>query len=339
MEQKTKTLVGSIQNFIKQYVWLPSNDVALILALWVIHTYAFEASRTTPYLYIHSPEKQSGKTRLIEIMSILVRNPLMAMSMTGPVLFRALGTFNSPTLLLDEIDTFFNGAKHEEMRAVLNGGYRRGGHVWRVVKGEPHKFNVFGPKLLAGINNGKLPDTVQDRSIAIRLRRKPKHEGVEPFYMADVQGSDELEDMLYAIERWTEANVDSLSLIRPEPITEISDRKWEISEPLIAIAQRMGIEDEARQALTTILLENYEEEGLTPQQELLLSIREAFDDLGRDRIFTSEIIEHLEEDVNGKWLGVQLKPYGIQPHVIRIANCMARGYLKSQFEGTWDSYL
>ena len=35
---------------------------------------------------------------------------------------------------------------------------------------ELHEFKVFCPKALAGI--GKLPDTLEDRSISIELRRK-----------------------------------------------------------------------------------------------------------------------------------------------------------------------
>ena len=43
------------------------------VALWVAHTWTFEATETTPYLSITSPEKRSGKTRLLETLEQLVK--------------------------------------------------------------------------------------------------------------------------------------------------------------------------------------------------------------------------------------------------------------------------
>ncbi|MGZ6640138.1 MAG: DUF3631 domain-containing protein, partial [Solirubrobacteraceae bacterium] len=42
--------------------------------LWILHTHAFEAAYATPYLTVLSPEKRSGKTRLIEVLALLVRS-------------------------------------------------------------------------------------------------------------------------------------------------------------------------------------------------------------------------------------------------------------------------
>jgi len=73
----------------------------------------------------------------------------------------------------------------EALRGVLNCGYRRGGVASICVgKGtdiEARDFSTFCAKALAGI--GHLPDTVADRSIPIRLKRKAPGEGeVERFH-------------------------------------------------------------------------------------------------------------------------------------------------------------
>ena len=43
-------LLADLRAFIRRYVILPSDEVADLLALWVLHTWAFEAAFATPYL-------------------------------------------------------------------------------------------------------------------------------------------------------------------------------------------------------------------------------------------------------------------------------------------------
>ena len=57
-------LLSAITAFIKQFVSV-SEDQAVAIALWVVHTHCFGAAVTTPYLNIGSAEKQCGKTRLL----------------------------------------------------------------------------------------------------------------------------------------------------------------------------------------------------------------------------------------------------------------------------------
>jgi len=56
--------------FIHRYVAL-SEDQALLIALWIVHTHTLDAADTTPYLNVKSAEKRSGKTRLLEVLSLL----------------------------------------------------------------------------------------------------------------------------------------------------------------------------------------------------------------------------------------------------------------------------
>jgi len=101
----------------------------VVLSLWVAHTHAFLAADCTPYLAITSAEKQSGKTRLLEVLENLVANPWMTGQVTAAVLARKIGDKLPPTLLLDESDAAFKGEKEyvEALRGILNTGYRKGG--------------------------------------------------------------------------------------------------------------------------------------------------------------------------------------------------------------------
>ena len=86
---------------------------------------------------------------------------------------------------MDEADTIFGtpkqAEKNEEMRGLLNAGHQRNRYVTRVVGNDhtPHKFATFAMAALAGI--GDLPDTIMDRSVVIRMRRRAEGENVKPF--------------------------------------------------------------------------------------------------------------------------------------------------------------
>ncbi len=159
------------------------------VSLWVAHAHAVGASEVSPYLTITSPEKRSGKSRLLEVLRLIVPRPWSVISPSEAVLFRKIDA-ERPTLLLDEVDTIFRdkSATYEGLRALLNAGHRRGVMVSRCV-GEgknitTRDFDIFCPKAIAGI--GSLPDTVADRSIPIRLVRRAPGELVARFRHREV---------------------------------------------------------------------------------------------------------------------------------------------------------
>jgi hypothetical protein len=100
----------------------------------------------------------------------------------------------------------------EALRGVLNCGYRRGGvasiSVGKGTDIEAKDFSTFCAKALAGI--GHLPDTVADRSIPIRLKRKAPGEGeVERFHERLVE--PEVQEIQERISAWVEPRLADLS--------------------------------------------------------------------------------------------------------------------------------
>ncbi len=101
--------------------WVALTDEQLwAVALWVMHTHAFAAVVTTPYLSIYSAEKESGKTRLLEVLSRLVAKPWFTGRISVAALMRKIEK-GKPTLLLDESDTAFQRESDysEALRGVL----------------------------------------------------------------------------------------------------------------------------------------------------------------------------------------------------------------------------
>jgi hypothetical protein len=93
-----------------------------MLALWTVHTYAWQLREVTTYVGVSSPEKRCGKTTLLGVLSKLAHRPVAAANISPPALFRVIEE-SEPTLLIDEADTFLQG--NEELRGILNAGYSR----------------------------------------------------------------------------------------------------------------------------------------------------------------------------------------------------------------------
>ena len=61
-------LLNEIATLIARYVVLPK-WASETLALWILHTYAFQLRDVTTYLGVESPEKRCGKTTLLAVLS------------------------------------------------------------------------------------------------------------------------------------------------------------------------------------------------------------------------------------------------------------------------------
>jgi hypothetical protein len=338
--------VPAILEFMSKYMIFSDDCQALAVALWIVHTYATDAAYTTPYLYVNSAEKRSGKTRLIEVCESIAKNPVMAGNLTASTLFRSMNPESvdketgevtgagRSTLFIDEVDTIFTGAANEDLRSVLNSGYKSNGNVLRTIGGEVKHFSTFGAKLLAGIDNGEVPDTVRDRCIRINLKRKKESQEVQRFQYRKVQ--EEAADLIEKIEAWVQANMDALLAAEPKPIDSLGDRAWDIAEPLIAIAERgKGWGPRARRCLETLLAP--EEEPLSINAQVLKAAKEYMEKTGEKRVSSATLSEMT--DLSQKRIGVLLASYGIAPRVLRFGQMQARGYDRADFADAWERYL
>jgi putative DNA primase/helicase len=117
----------------------------------------------------------------LKVVEKLVSRPIETANISLAALFRLITNY-SPTLLIDEADTFMEGKS--EMAGVVNKGYERGGVVLRVESSNrgdqiERAFEVFGPKAMAGIMLERhLPSATMSRGIQIPLKRKTKDDTV-----------------------------------------------------------------------------------------------------------------------------------------------------------------
>jgi hypothetical protein len=358
------TLLDDIDAYVSRFVIMGARERSVV-ALWTFHTWAFEAADTTPYLDVSSPVKQCGKTRLFEVLELLVRRPQFGANHTEATLFRTIDK-KEPTLLLDEIDrTFGKDQKlYAGIMAVLNTGYRHGATIPRNV-GEGSNmtvkdFKTFCPKAFAGI--GSLPDTLADRSIPIRLERRSPSQTVERF--RERRERQRTEGPRERLQRLADANFDALDQAEPVLPDALSDRQQDVWEPLLAIADLAGggWDGWARSAATGLHeTQSDGNEGI----RLLAASKEIFD--GQGVIRSTDFIRGLVDDESGPWaiwwgkdiadadaypdkrdaifarlgakLARELKPFGVASKTIRDGGVTFKGYEREPFEPVWDRYL
>lgn len=343
-----QVILNDLAGFYCRFVVLTAEQ-ADTQALFTVHTYAFAAAESTPYMAATSAEKRSGKTRLLEVAELLVRQPLPTMNISDAALFRAIAEL-APTLLMDEVDAIFSpkARDREDLRGMLNAGYRQGAMAWRMGGANQRKlesFPVFCPKMFAGI--GDLPDTIADRTITIRLQRRTRDEPIERFRRRDVEAEAAM--LRDRIADWCEPQLDELRRIRPHLPDELDDRAQDCWEPLLAIAELAGGDwpDHARTAALA-LSTGEEREDDSHRVRLLADIDQVITANGWTRFKTADLIDELcniEESPWGDWYGKPitphqmsklLKPYRIKTMPVWVDGEKARGYKVEQFA---DAFL
>jgi hypothetical protein len=191
-------LLNDIETVITRHVIL-NEQAAAALAVWVLHTYVFEMRDTVAYVAIESPEKRCGKTTLLSVLAAMACKPLIASNITVGALFRSVHTC-SPTLFIDEADTFMAG--NSTMRGIINSGNtRRTAYVLRLSAskkaGRGESSRIFGGTTLPHPNPLPLGEGVLDAQQRVPTTAKgaatvqEDARVIQPYHtpIADGQGS------------------------------------------------------------------------------------------------------------------------------------------------------
>jgi putative DNA primase/helicase len=297
---------------------------------------------------IESPQKRCGKTTLMALIAAVAARALSASNITPAALFRTIEKWQ-PTLLIDEADTFLHN--NHELRGVLNAGHTRSqAYVIRTVgeDHEPRTFCVWGPVAIALI--GKLPSTLADRAIVIKMRRKLPSEQVERFRVDRLQ---EAETLRRRCLRWAQDMLATLQTMDPAMPEGIHDRAADNWRPLCAIAAVAGGAWPQRiaQAIKALTPQEIDDEAAGVM--LLQDIRQLFTEQASDRLPSTEImaaLHKLEERPWSEWgrqgkpitvrqIAQLLAPFDIKPKTIRIGTATPKGYEKADFTDAWARYL
>jgi hypothetical protein len=106
----------------------PLQEQASVIAVWIAHTWVFNAFEYTPYLFVFSAAKRSGKSRVLEVVEQLAKNAELVQSASAASLIRSIDEANPATMLLDEVDALYSRGKNdpEVQNTTTHGcGWRR----------------------------------------------------------------------------------------------------------------------------------------------------------------------------------------------------------------------
>lgn len=347
-------LLDEIRRVLGNYVWAEPEALDAC-TLWAAWTWVHDVFGVSPLLVVTSPSKRCGKTTLLACLRRLVRRPLATSNVTPAALFRVVEA-QQPTLLVDEADSFLGLS--DELRNLLNSGWTRDAAFVLRIEGERQRevrrFSTWAPKALAAI--GQLPDTIADRAIRIRLRRKPPGSRLARAFEIGAVERD-THGLPARLARWAEAAALELRASDPPMPEELNDRDRENWRPLVAVADACGGHwpARARRAAVALCSEADEEEtGVL----LLRHARDAFDEKGwPEHLATEELLAALVARDDGPWagwwaeaveasrtkgpaakLGRLLRPFGIRSVQLWIDGRNRRGYARSSFEPHWEAY-
>lgn len=345
-------LLDDLHHHLGRFVAFPTQAAQAAVALWILHAHLIDHFETTPRLALLSPEPGSGKTRTLEVLEGLVPRPMFNFSATPATIFRSLAK-ESRTLLFDEVDAVFtkrgkDGDAHEDLRALLNAGYRRGATIPRC-EGPRHdvqEFPAFAALVMAGL--GDLPNTIMDRSIILRMRRRAPTERVEQYRIR--RQAPEAHGLRDRAAAWATTIDPAIGEAWPDMPPGVEDRAAELWEPLLAIADAVG--DHWPQTARTAcveLLEVAQEREVSLGIRLLADLRTVFAE--RDVMSTADVLESLSAmdeapwgDLYGKGLGTRtlarmLKGYGISSTKVKIHGTALQGYRREALWDAWQRYL
>lgn len=326
-----RKLANAVEATLREFLLLPDEHAYVATTLWILHSHLRDVSgeflpNATPRLYFGSDKPGAGKTLATELVTKMSYKGEMILEPTSHSITTMLNV-DKATPGLDEIDLYFgNGRGNTRTRAILNGGYKKGGRVTRERGGEVEWQNCHGPLIMNGKNASRFLNhenfaTLRDRSIAIVLQRKQP--GVRLGRYDSEKHDMRLFLLMSRLMKWGQSNGRAIVKINVETIIpeEIDNRDRELWTILFRLAQHLGGEWPQRveaAARAFVLGERDVEEDETfvdPYEELLGAVRAVFRE-GEEFLSTVDILDRLGEleelpQLMDEWVGFKGSTMGL----------------------------
>jgi hypothetical protein len=184
---------------------------------------------------------------------------------------------------------------------------------------------------------GRLPDTLADRCIVIRMQRKNARETCERLRNLDANGL--ADDLRRRCAQFALENQAAIACATPAIPPGLNDRAADIWEPLFAIADLAGGEwpKVARDAAVNLALAV---QGASPGSVFLMDVWISFKTLDKERVFSRELVRFLNRLPERPWadsnkgkkplteleLASRLRTYGVRPKTMWIEGVAGKGY-------------
>lgn len=345
-------IMDTLTAFIRRFL-VCSEDQLTVLALWVLHTWCYDAFHVTPCLNVYSAEKHTGKTTCLQLLRCLCPDAWYAAAPEPAAVIKKTLS-DRYTILLDDRHLTFSSSGRGQVVSFLACGLVDNELYSHRQKSVVRSYNLFSPRAFAG--RGPLPPALADRSIPICLR-PAKASAVTRARFAGY-GADYGQLILW-LRGWADDNLHVLSLVDPlstrEELPQLNPHQQNHIEPLLMLADLIGEPwpERARSSLARIF-RDAGNDTTNLSIKLLYDIREAFQ-VNRDpaRLSTSFLVDYLcrlpnrlwaecsaGKPINGRSLALLLERFDIAPDKQRMGvQHPVRGYNRDQFLPLWREYF
>ena len=354
-------MLDVVAALLRQYIVCNDHQIN-ILALWIVHTWCFDAFSTTPYLDIRSPEPQCGKTLCLQLLNALSSGAWLTSGPAPPILMKQLVATahqlakdtkkqrSNGVLLLDDRDQTFEARDRQPLVALLNtGAVASSSYLCRIRGGGTQPLSFFYPKAFAG--NDRLPRSLAERCIPITLHRKKPSQSVRRFHKEQIATA--ASPLVEWLAEWSKQNLNNLAQASKAPPSglppNLTARQQDAAEPLLHVANRIGGHwpEKARAALDELF--NYC--PASDALELLADVRLVFAIKNNpEYLFTKDIIPVLALREHRPWAGWTVKSgknmgrllyrFGISPRNLYLKpEETFKGYRLCDLQDAWERYL
>jgi hypothetical protein len=351
-------VLDDVAEWLRCHVSVPDDHYVTVLVLWAAHTYLVHSFDSTPRLAVLSPEKQCGKTRVLELLDLVCAGAERLSDASPAYVFRRIAD-GPVTILLDEADAIWRRGKADEsaeaLRSIVNAGHRKGAFVGRVAMNgkaaQLERHHVYAPVALAGIGAQALPDTILDRAVVLHMKRIAPSEHVAEYReRTTAPEGHELRDRLTG---WAESVADRIGNEWPAMPPGVRDRAADVWEPLVVVADLAGGSwpTRARDACMA-LVGAASEDAASVGVRLLTDLYTVFDE--RDGVASARwtdtilgALHAMDEAPWGDWYGRKfsardlakvLRNYGAKSRDVRIGDAVAKGYRSQDLWDAWTRY-
>jgi len=298
-----------------------------VLFCWLVGTFCYELFDAFPYLYFVGT-KRSGKSRALIILNKLANHGVLAANSSPAALYHYIEeTTGGASLFFDELENLHKEGK-EDLKLILQAGYRRGESVLRCVKDDDsnHKarmFNTYCPKAIASIS--RPDDVLGDRALVIEMRRSINIAVVNryiPLEEVDIPCGSFAWAKLSEIIRMI---VDTRKNEIKKTYSALTDKEfvgrgWEMWRPLLAIAQVcLGPDyfDRLRAFAITRVKEKEDEEQFNLEATIVPALYDLTETYN-GRVPAAQLLVKIKQDdtyswVNAQFLGRVLRNIGFKP--------------------------
>ena len=252
---------NQVDGTIIQWVVDVPNEYVGLLSAFVLYTWVADRLPTAVYLSVIGLP-QSGKSTLLELLSLLCRRALLVNDISQAATYQACTNF-SPTLLIDEIDWRSTGTM-STFRQLLRAGTSPSSQALRVRQSSCS----FGPKVLGSLEASS-DSALNSRCIQLVMAETNKSKLLKPGHPSVVKFASDLRQQLLRFR------FGFYKSIRPALVPGAEDLRPRSRDLLCSLAAPLVGSQLLTRFLLCFMKESHDaemRESLEPRHEALLAV-------------------------------------------------------------------